>query len=152
MNAASIKNKLNEAIRSGAGKMYNFRGMEEVYNLTEDLAVALGVNDDPPMPKQERERRMKIANMWEEKRLIYNKALTELKEAAIRGDAVAQQTLKEVEFDKDVAMDNYMTLSDRDEKNKLYRRMIQKVQAEGGGKRTKSRKSKKSRKTRKHRK
>jgi hypothetical protein len=152
MSAANIKNKLNEAIRSGAGKTYNFHGMEDVYNLTEDLAVALGVNDDPPMPKEERERRMKIANEFEEKRLLYNKAVTELKDLAISGDDVAGIKLKEASSKKDMAMDSYMMLPDRDEKNKLYRRLIQKVQAEGGGKRSKSRKSRKTRKTRKHRK
>jgi len=152
MSVANLNNQIKSTMASVKNGQPTFIQQEKLFNLTEDLAVALGVNDDPPMAKEERDERMKIANIYAEKSLIYNKALTELKEAVIRGDAVAQHTLKRVEFDKDVAMDDYMTLPDRIEKLKLQRRMIQKVQAEGGGKRTKSRKSKKSRKTRKHRK
>lgn len=147
MSVANLNNQIKSTMASVKNGQPTFIQQEKLFNLTEDLAVALGVNDDPPMAKEERDERMKIANIYAEKSLIYNKALTELKEAAIRGDAVAQHTLKGVEFNKDVAMDNYLNLDDRIEKFKLQRRQIEKVQ--GGGKRTKSRKS---RKTRKHRK
>jgi hypothetical protein len=147
MSAANLNNQIKSIMAAVKNGQPTFIQQEQLFNLTEDLAVAVDVTDDPPMAKEERDERMKIANIFEEKRSIYNKAVTELKALAISGDAVAQNTLKKAEFEKDVAMDNYLNLDDRIEKFKLQRRQIEKVR--GGGKR---RKTRKSRKTRKHRK
>jgi len=147
MSAANLNSQIKSIMASIKDGQPTSIQQEKIFNLTEDLAIALGINDDPPASQEERDTRMAVAEKRNKKCTDFNNKLAELRAGAMKGDSNAQGILKTAQSECHAAISEYNDLPDRIEKLKLQRRQIEKVQ--GGGKR---RKTRKARKTRKHRK